>query len=346
VRLCASRCDASVPGTAVECHPPLRRFFIQGLLVAALVVLVGVGFLAWIGSEGGLTPVPPASVNAADIQDVYVWIGAFASAVFLVVMVPLALFVVRFRGAGRERREEGPQITGHARLELAWVIGPILILVAIAAFTAFKVAGIEHAGAARAGDADLTVKVEGHQFYWRYVYENGAVAFDTLRLPVDRTVRWEMTAPEGDVIHSFWFPALGPKEDVMPGQTTELVIRPTRVGSYEGKCAELCGLQHGAMTMQAQVLPQDEFDQWLEGARRRDDLGQEIFTTVCSKCHFAAPEYAPNLAGNPLLGNAEALTSIIRNGRGQMPAVGQTWTDEEVRAIVEYARQFGGGGEG
>ena len=323
----------------------MRRFFIQGLLVAALVVLVGVGFLAWIGPEGGLTPVPPASRNAEDIQDVYVWIGAFASAVFLAVMIPLALFVVRFRRGRRDWREEGPQITGHTRLEVAWVVAPVLILAAIAAFTAFKVSGIERAGAARASDADMVVKVEGHQFYWRYVYENGAIAYDRLRLPVDTTVRWEMSAPEGEVIHSFWFPALGPKKDVMPGETTELVIRPTRVGSYEGKCAELCGLQHGAMVMTADVMPQAEFRRWVEGARERDDLGQEIFETVCSKCHFAAPEYAPNLAGNPLLADEQGLTAIVREGRGLMPAVGNTWTDEEVRALVEYAGQLAGGGD-
>ena len=309
-----------------------------------LVVLVGVGFLAWIGPEGGLTPVPPASETAAAAQDLYVFIGAFASAVFLAVMIPLALFVVRFRRAGRDWQEEGPQITGNTRLELAWTLVPIMILFAIALFTAFKLADVRGAGATTS--ADTTVKVEGHQFYWRYVYENGAVAYDRLRLPVDTNIRWEMTAPAGDVIHSFWFPALGPKRDVTPGQTTELVIRPTRVGTYEGKCGEFCGLQHAAMVMSAEVMPRDEFERWVDGARERDDLGEEIFATVCTKCHFLAPEYAPDLRGNPLMADAEALASIVRDGRGRMPAVGNTWTDAEVEALVEYASRFGGGGDG
>lgn len=321
----------------------MRRFFIQGLLVAVLVVLVGVGFLAWIGSEGGLTPVAPASENADDLQELYVFIGAFASAVFLSVMIPLALFVVRFRGGKRARTDEGPEITGHTRLELTWTVIPVLILVVIGVFTAFKIAGIQGESAA-AGPPQLNVRVEGHQFYWRYVYEGGAVAYDTLRVPVDTTVRLEITAPEGDVIHSFWVPALGPKLDAIPGVVNDLDIHPTRTGRFLGKCAELCGIQHSAMLLTAEVMPEPAFREWLRGAPDREGLGQEIFETVCSKCHFAAPEYAPNIAGNPILADEAALTTLVRNGRGRMPAVGRNWTDAEVQALVEYARVLGGGG--
>jgi cytochrome c oxidase subunit 2 len=318
----------------------VRRFFIFGLLVAVLVILVGVGFLAWIGSEGGgLTPVPPASSGAGDIQDVYVFIGAFASAIFLIVTIPLALFVIRFRRAGRDRTFEGPQIRGNVRLELAWTAIPILILVAIGAFTFVKLPGVRAAGAT----PDLVVEVEGRQFSWRFVYPNGAVAFDTLRLPVNRNVELELSAPDDDVIHSFWVPALGGKMDAIPGVRNELRIRPTRTGSFQGKCAELCGIQHGAMLFTAEVLPQAEFDRWLRQAAERKDLGQEIFDRVCSKCHFAAPEYAPNIAGNPILADAEALEELILNGRGRMPAVGETWSQREVDALVEFAGGMSGG---
>lgn len=332
--------DAWDRGTAVECHPPVRRFFIFGLLVAVLAILVGVGFLAWIGSEGGgLTPVPPASSGAGDIQDIYVFVGAFASAIFLIVTIPLALFVIRFRRAGRDRTFEGPQIRGHARLELAWTAIPILILVAIGAFTFVKLDGVRAAGEA----PDLVVSVEGRQFSWRFVYANGAVAFDTLRLPVDRTVRLEVSAPDSDVIHSFWVPALGGKVDAIPGVDNEMNLRPTRTGTFQGKCAELCGIQHGAMLFTTEVLPQAEFDRWLRRSVGREDLGQEIFDRVCSKCHFAAPEFAPNIAGSPLLADADALRGIVRNGRGRMPPVGETWTQREVDALVEFAGGMSGG---
>src|SRR5215212_4141190 len=211
--------------------PPVRRFFISGLLVAGLVVLVGVGFLAWIGSRGGLTPVAPAGSGAKGIQDIYVFIGAFASAIFLVVTVPLALFTIRFRQGTRDRSVEGPQIRGHTRLELLWTAVPVLILIAIGAFTFAKLGGIRNPGEASASAGELVVKVESRQFYWRFVYANGAVSFDTIRLPVNRTVRLELTSPDWDVIHSFWVPALGGKTDAIPGRTTQMRLHPTKSGT-------------------------------------------------------------------------------------------------------------------
>ena len=321
----------------------MRRFFVLGLLVAGLVVIVGVGFLAWIGAEGGLTPVPPASEGASDIQDLYVFVGAFASAIFLVVTVPLALFAVRFRRSGRDRTVEGPQIRGHTRLELLWTAVPVLILVVIAAFTFVKLPGILEPKASAERGPDLTIQVEGRQFYWRYVYPNGVIAIDTLRLPIERNVRLEVTAPESDVIHSFWVPALGGKVDAIPGVSNRIGFRPTRLGTFPGKCAELCGIQHGAMTFEAIVMRQDEFDAWLDEAADAADLGQQLWDGVCSKCHFAAPEYAPNIAGSPILQDREQLETIVREGRGRMPAVGRGWTEAELEALFEFVGGLGGG---
>jgi cytochrome c oxidase subunit 2 len=321
----------------------VRRFFISGLLVAGLVVLVGVGFLAWIGSRGGLTPVAPAGAGAKGIQAIYVFVGAFASAIFLVVTIPLALFTIRFRQGTRDRSVEGPQIRGHTRLELMWTAVPVLILIVIGAFTFVKLDGIRNPAQAEAGTGELVVKVESRQFYWRFVYPNGAVAFDTIRLPVDRTVRLEITAPDWDVIHSFWVPALGGKVDAVPGMTNELRLLPTKTGRFPGKCAELCGIQHSAMLFTAEVVPPAEFESWLDQATSRDDLGQEIFQQVCSKCHFAAPEYAPTIAGNPLLADATGLRDVVENGRGRMPPVGKDWTERELQALIEFAGGMSGG---
>jgi cytochrome c oxidase subunit 2 len=321
----------------------VRRFFISGLLVAGLVVLVGVGFLAWIGPRGGLTPVAPASTGAREIQQIYVFVGAFASAIFLVVTVPLVLFAIKFRQARRDRAVEGPQIRGNARLELTWTAIPVLILVAIAIFTFVKLPEIRAPGEAAAGGDELVIQVEGRQFYWRFVYPNGAVSFDTIRLPVDRNVRLEVTTREWDVIHSFWVPALGGKIDAIPGMTTELRMHPTRTGSFEGKCAELCGIQHSAMLFTAEVLPQAEFESWLAGATAQEGLGEEIFESVCSKCHFAAPEYAPNIAGSPVLSDPNQVKRLLQEGVGRMPPVGRGWTDAEVQALVDHVGGQSGG---
>jgi cytochrome c oxidase subunit II len=322
----------------------VRRFFISGLLIAGLVVLVGAGFLAWIGTRGGLTPVTPSSENAESVQQVYVFIGAFATAIFLVVTVPLALFMVRFRSRTGDRNVEGPQIRGHTRLELVWTAIPILILIAIATFAFIKLGNIDNPTAQAApGNTDLVVKVESRQFYWRFVYANGAASFDTLKLPVGRKVQLDITSPDWDVIHSFWVPELGPKVDAIPGYETHLRLLPTKTGTFPGKCAELCGIQHTMMLFKAEVVSQDEFDSWLAGAPQRKDLGQEIFQQVCSKCHFAAPEYAPNIAGNPILQDPQALRVLIENGRRRMPPVGRGWTEREIRALTDFT---GGGQSG
>jgi cytochrome c oxidase subunit 2 len=328
--------------------PPLRRFFLSGLLIAALVVLVGVGFLAWIGDQGGsLTPVPPATTGAADIQDIYVFIGAFASFIFLVVTIPLALFAVRFRSAGRDRSVEGAQIRGNTRLEIAWTVVPVLILVAIVTFVLLQLPGIREPKAA-AGEPRFTIRVEGRQFYWRYVYPNGAIAIDRLRLPVERVTELEFTAPEHDVIHSWWVPALGGKFDSIPGETTRFGYLPRKTGVFEGRCGEFCGLQHGAMLATAEVMPEAEFDRWLaetaDAQRSADsDLGQQLYAGACVKCHELAPEYAPRIAGNPTLANREAVRAIVHNGRGRMPAVGRGWTERETDALLDYVRTIAGG---
>jgi cytochrome c oxidase subunit 2 len=328
--------------------PPLRRFFILGVLIAALVALVAAGFLAWIGDQGGaLTPVPPATDGAADIQDIYVFIGAFASFIFLVVTIPLALFVVRFRSGGRDRAVEGAQIRGNTRLELAWTLIPVLILVAIVAFVLVKVPDIREPASA-AGQEKLTVQVEGRQFYWRYVYPNGAIAIDRLRLPVDRVTELAFSAPNWDVIHSWWVPALGGKFDSIPGQRTTFSYRPRRTGVFEGRCGEFCGLQHGVMLASAEVMSQDEFDRWMETtaeAQRsgESDLGQTLYTGVCVKCHELAPEYAPRIAGSPVLSQRDTVAAIVRNGQGRMPAVGRGWTEREMDALLDFVRTIGGG---
>jgi cytochrome c oxidase subunit 2 len=314
--------------------PVRRRTLLAAVLVLLAVALAG----SWFGFSGreGLTPVEPSSPNAEGIDELYVFIGFFAALIFLSVMIPLALILSRYRERGLPREAEGPQIRGNTRLELLWTAIPIAIVGILVAFTLYQAPGIEDP--ARAGDDEnaLEIAVEGRQFYWRYVYPNGAVAIDRLRLPVDRVSRLRITAPEWDVVHSYWIPALGGKLDALPGEVNELELRPERTGVFDGKCGELCGIQHSAMNFEAEVLPQAEFDRWVEQAADADELGRTIFENVCSKCHFAAPEYAPNIAGNPLLADANAIRQIVTQGRGRMPAVGRGWSERELDAMTQY----------
>jgi cytochrome c oxidase subunit 2 len=311
-----------------------RRTLVAVVLVAGVVILAG----SWFGFSGrqGLTPVEPSGPSAEGIDELYLFIGFFAALIFLSVMIPLALILARYRERGLPRDAEGPQIRGNTRLELLWTAIPIGIVAILVGFTLYQAPNIEDP--ARAGEEAnaLEIQVEGRQFYWRYVYPNGAVAIDRLRLPVDRVARLRITAPEWDVVHSYWIPALGGKRDAVPGQVNELELRPERTGVFDGKCGELCGLQHSAMNFEAEVLTAAEFDSWVEQAAEGEELGQTIFEDVCSKCHFAAPEYAPNIAGSPTLGDADAITRIVTEGRGRMPAVGRGWSERELEALTEY----------
>jgi cytochrome c oxidase subunit II len=299
--------------------------------------------------NGGFAPVEPVSPNAERTADAYYLISVFAILVFLVVMIPLAIFIVRFRSRGRPRSIEGPQIRGNTSLELAWTIAPIVILVVIAGFVFYKLPGITSLTSAE-GATELEVKVEGNQFYWQYTYPNGVIAVDRLRAPVGRVVHLDITAPDHDVNHSFWIPAVGGKFDAIPGVTTEFEFQATREGVYPGQCAEFCGLQHAAMSASLEVLAADEFDAWLEGEAQAQetgdsDLGEITFDGACAKCHGLSGEglIGPALEGNPLVTQRDAIEEVVRNGRGQMPAVGRDWGDRQMDALFEYLEgEFGG----
>ncbi len=316
-----------------------RRPLVAALLVAG-VVLLGA---SWFGISGrqGLTPVEPASSSAEGIDHLYIFIGVFAVLIFLSVMIPLALILGRYRERGLPREAEGPQVRGHTRLELLWTAIPLAIVLVISGYTLYKSDGIQNPAAAEGGPAALQIDVEGRQFYWRYVYPGEVIALDRLRLPVDRVVELEITAPGSEVIHSFWVPALAGKVDAIPGVVNHLKFQPQQLGIFDGKCAELCGIQHSAMVFNVEVLSGDEFESWLDEQRSNQqgeaaDLGREQFENVCSKCHFAAPEYAPNIATSPLLGDAQQIRTIVTEGRGRMPAVGRGWTETELDALTSY----------
>jgi cytochrome c oxidase subunit II len=316
-------------------------------LLGAVVLVSGAA-----AGNGGFAPVEPVSPNAERTEDAYYLISAFAIFVFLVVALPLTIFVVRFRSRGRARTIEGPQIRGNTSLELAWTAAPILILIVIAGFVFYKLPGITSLTSAE-GATELEVKVVGHQFYWQYEYPNGVIAIDDLRAPVGRVVHLDITAPEGDVNHAFWIPAVGGKFDAIPGETTEFEFKAEKPGVYPGQCAEFCGLQHGAMTAALEVLPAAEFDRWLEEQSQtqeagESDLGQETFEGACAKCHGMQGEglIGPALAGNPVVEQREAVEDVVRNGRGQMPAVGQDWGERQMDALFQYLGEELGGESG
>jgi cytochrome c oxidase subunit II len=293
----------------------------------------------------GLTPVDADSPNTERINDLFWFVTFWAAVVLLAVAVPLVYFVWRYRGGGRPRTVEGPQVHGSTRLEIAWTLVPVVILVLVAAFTFYKLPGITLEAAA--GEQALEVTVEGRQFYWQYRYPNGVIAIDTLRAPANRLVELRITAPESDVIHSYWVPGLFAKLDAIPGEVTETSFRGPE-GTYEGQCAEFCGIQHAVMFAEIEVLAEDEFDAWIQEEARaqetgQSDLGEQIFNGACAKCHGEDGQglIGPGI-GAATASNEATVTEIVSNGRGEMPAVGEGWSDQQMDALTNYlAERFG-----
>ena len=251
--------------------PAVRRSFLAIVVLAGALALPAVA-LAGTG-DAGLSPIDPSSENAHGITAIWWFVLAWAGVIFLLVTVPLVVFIVRYRSRGRPRTSEGPQVHGSTRLELAWTAFPIAVIIILGAFTFWKLGEVnDPAGAA--GNPS-TVLVQGRQFYWQFVYPNGAISINELRLPVDQVTTLEITAPVNDVIHSFWAPALGPKRDAIPGRVNTLKLKPLDEGSYEIRCAELCGLQHAVMDGTVVVVPADSVHRLGRRARRcrEDEVG-------------------------------------------------------------------------
>ncbi len=299
-----------------------------------------------LAGNGGFAPVSPESPNAEGISQSWWFVTAFVLAIFLLVEVLLVVFVVRYRRRNRPRDADGAQVHGANRLELAWTIAPVVILFAIAAFVFAKLPGIQDVPAATGGEENLVVEVTGTQFTWEYRYPNGVVAIDRLRAPEGRTVELDVTAPDWDVIHSWWIPALGGKIDAIPGRVNTTWFRAKRSGVFLGQCAELCGIYHAKMLASVEVLPADAFDAWLEErstqqAAGTSPLGEELWEGACAKCHGldGEGEYGPPIAGTGLGEDPEALEKLLREGRGEMPPVGRDWTDTEIDALIDYLEQ-------
>ncbi len=303
-----------------------------------------------LAGNGGFAPVAPESPNAEAIHRTYLFISIFCFAVLLLVEGLLVTFVIRYRRRGRLRHADGAQVHGAKRLELAWTLGPVLILFVIAIFVFIKLPVIQDVPQAAAGTENLVVDVTGTQFTWEFRYPNGVVAIDRMRAPQGRTVELHVTAPDWDVIHSWWIPALAGKIDAIPGTNNKTWFRAKRTGVFQGQCAELCGLYHAKMLATVEVMPPAEFDAWLadraeQQASGTGPLGEELWEGSCAKCHGMSGEgeYGPKIAGSDLVSDSAAVEKLLREGFGEMPPVGREWNDAEMSAITAYLKENVGG---
>jgi cytochrome c oxidase subunit II len=307
-----------------------RKLTLPGLVAVATLATAG----AAAAANGGFAPVTPNSPNAHHTVTAYWVIMAFTVAIFVLVEGLLITFIVKYRSRDG-KRTDGAQVHGHSRLEVIWTVIPVVILCVIGIVVFIQLPHIANAPAAA---NPLRVTVEGHQYYWQFDYPDGTRTIGDLYVPVGRVV--DLKVVSADVVHSWWIPELGGKIQALPGITNHTWFQAERPASMVGQCAELCGLYHASMSATVIASSNAEYEANLAAAANPDVLGKAEFTGVCATCHGMNGEggYGPNLSNNPLLTQKAGLLAIVQNGRGEMPAVGNTWTQAQLDALASYVK--------
>lgn len=218
-------------------------------LAAVVTTLVAV-LIRWLPSS--------ASEEMDRIAFTYWFATVICIAIFSLVIGVIVYCVLAYR-VQPDDDTDGPPIHGNTTLEVVWTVVPAILVIAIGIVSAVVLSKN-----ADAGSNPLRIQVFAQQFAWRFVYD-GDVRSNELVMPVDRGIRFEMSS--ADVIHSFWIPQMGQKQDVVPGITTEIVVTPTRTGTFSLICTELCGLGHSTMRAPVRVVEKAAFASWLAEQR-------------------------------------------------------------------------------
>ena len=271
---------------------PRRRAILQMLLIGVGVGIATGGFsyfIPWLPAQ--------ASKEAEAIDAVYWFVAIICGLIFAVVAGVSVYAGWKFRAAPDDM-EDGAPIPGHTGIEITWTVIPTILVTAMSVYSGIVLAQIE-----RLPDDHRVVKVTAQQFAWSFEYGEEKLTTGELVLPVDQTVKLEITAK--DVIHAFWVPEWRVKKDAVPGITTDIVVTPTKEGRFPVICAELCGLGHAAMRARAVVVSQEEFDRWVADQKRLEAMaasvqGKQLFERECASCHTLADaestaETGPNL---------------------------------------------------
>ena len=254
----------------------VKTMTITGAVAAAVTILSAPAFAGYeqLNMTEGVTPI---SKDAYDLHMLILWIC---------VWIGVVVFGVMLWSIWKHRKANGvepAQFHHSTKAEIIWTIIPVLILVGMAVPATKTLIKMEDSS-----DPDLTIKVTGYQWKWRYDYLGEGISFysnlaETSRaaiysdpnkvenyllevdnrvvIPINKKVRFLITAD--DVIHSWWVPKLGMKRDAIPGFMNEMWTRVERPGIYRGQCTELCGKDHGFMPVVVEAKTEEDYQAWL-----------------------------------------------------------------------------------
>jgi cytochrome c oxidase subunit 2 len=211
--------------------------------------------------------VPQASTYAADIDNLILIIGVIVGAWFIAAEVLFFWLIFKFRARPGVR---GQYITGETTAEHRWVSYPhyavlvfdvIILVVALRVWHDVKIA---------APEPDETVRIIAQQWAWTFEHAGPDRQFNTpddirtvedLYVQQNRVYRFELHSR--DVLHSFSVPVFRLKQDAVPGRMIAGWFTPTRLGTYDVQCAEICGIGHGLMPGRVHVQTAAQHQAWL-----------------------------------------------------------------------------------
>jgi cytochrome c oxidase subunit 2 len=244
-------------------------FFVALLSVLSINVAVA---LDPTGQSPGVTE------EANTMHDLYIFVTLLAGSVFLAVEAALVFMIFRFR---KKSDELPPQIHGNNVLEIIWTAIPMIIVIGLFVASFIVLIDVEQ----DADDEALSIDVEGFQFGWNFTYHFGDLGPErsegdseetfeiggpgrdqpTVVIPIGEPVEFRLSSP--DVIHSFYVRDFLYKLDVVPGRDNRFTVTANEIGTFEGQCAELCGIDHSVMRFNVQVMSQEDFDAFVAEQR-------------------------------------------------------------------------------
>ena len=203
-----------------------------------------------------------SSTQSVALADDWKVFSYAALAVALLVWALILFAGLRFR---RSRRNPAPrsQKESNAVLEIAWTIAPLLVVIALFVYTLRIETNVEALAAA----PPVRVAVEGYRWGWSFRYQGGPVVSGTsdkppeMVLPLGQTAELDLSSR--DVVHAFWIPDMLFQRDATPGLVTAFDLTPSQTGTFLGRCAEFCGLNHALMTFSVRVVSPADYRRWL-----------------------------------------------------------------------------------
>jgi len=235
-----------------------------------------------------ISPFDAASPQAESIAHLFYVTIAILSVILVIVCGLTACIVVKFKGKPGD--PDPPQVHGNMRLEITWTAIPLAIVTLL---LLLSINGMAVSSPASAPVGPPFGVIVGHQWWWEIRYPGQqVVTANEVHVPVGQPLLFRLEA--ADVIHDFWVPQLGPKQDAVPGHPNHLYLQANGAGTYDGACAEFCGDAHAWMRIRVVAEAQADFDRWVTTisspmpptSNPAAARGREYFRNLaCVNCH-------------------------------------------------------------